>query len=102
MRYFDGQDNDNDLTKYKVTLFMTGGMTVPFIADEVELYKIAKQHSRPDFLKPRNFGVTTGDGHTKIKVDLRKVFVIEATELGHLPQPTEPVSAPNAGADQAA
>lgn len=65
---------------YNVVLFVKGGLSVPFKAFGGELRRIMRQHARPDWLKPRNFGVATNDGKTLFQIDLREVVVIEANE----------------------
>lgn len=69
---------------YEVVIYVTDKMNVPFKANEKELNRILRLHSRPNWLKPRDFGVTTNDGNTKVKIDLRKVFVIEANEIDYI------------------
>lgn len=66
---------------YAVKFVFFYNVYLPLQMTDSQLKHLVRMHSRPNWLKPRNFGFFTSDKQY-YKIDLRYVMAIDATIIG--------------------
>jgi hypothetical protein len=67
-----------------VTIFVEGGINIPFNMTEREALNIFRKYQRPFFLRTRTLQLTTNDGQTRIALSWRRIVSIEANDEEYL------------------